>query len=407
MDPANRTQQIISLTEKVSAHNYHPLPVVIARAEREWVWDVDDRRYLDCLSAYSAVNQGHRHPRILAAALEQMGRVTLTSRAFHNDRMGDFLARLTTLAGYEMALPMNTGAEAVETALKLARKWGYRVKGVPAGQAHIVVAAGNFHGRTTTVCSFSTDDDCRGDYGPFTPGFTTIPYGDARALEAALTPNTVAFLVEPIQGEAGVLVPPAGYLAEVVRLCRARNVLSMFDEIQTGLARTGQMFCWQHEGPAARPDVMVLGKALGGGVYPVSACLADAAVMSVFKPGQHGSTFGGNPLAAAVGIAALDVLVDERLAERALRLGQIFRGELATLPSDRVREVRGKGLLNAVELTPDAGFTGRQLSLELLRRGILAKDTHGQTVRFAPPLVLEEETLRWALGEIKAAVLAL
>jgi ornithine--oxo-acid transaminase len=407
MDPANRTHDIIALTEQVSAHNYHPLPVVLARAEREWVWDVDDRRYLDCLSAYSAVNQGHRHPRILAAALEQMGRLTLTSRAFHNDRMGDFLAKLTTLAGYEMALPMNTGAEAVETALKLARKWGYRVKGVPAGQAHIVVASGNFHGRTTTVCSFSTDDDCRGDYGPYTPGFSTIPYGDARALEAALTPNTVAFLVEPIQGEAGVLVPPPGYLAEVVRLCRARNVLSMFDEIQTGLARTGQLFCWQHEGSEARPDVMVLGKALGGGVYPVSACLADRAILSVFQPGQHGSTFGGNPLAAAVGLASLDVLVDERLAERAERLGQVFRGELASLPATRVKDVRGKGLLNAVELTPDAGFTGRQLSLELMRRGILAKDTHGQTVRFAPPLVLEEESLRWALTEIRAAILAL
>jgi len=407
MSSPSRTQEIIALTEKVSAHNYHPLPVVIERAEREWVWDVDDKRYLDCLSAYSAVNQGHRHPRIVAAAVEQLGRVTLTSRAFHNDRMGEFLAKLTKLAGYDMALPMNSGAEAVETALKLARKWGVQVKGVPAERAHIVVAAGNFHGRTVTICSFSCDPDCRDDYGPFTPGFTVVPYGDAAALEAAIRPETVGFLVEPIQGEAGVVVPPAGYLAEVVRLCRARGVLSMFDEIQTGLARTGKLFCWQHEGPAARPDVLVLGKALGGGVYPVSACLADAPVMSVFKPGQHGSTFGGNPLAAAVGIAALDVLIDEGLAERSARLGEIFRGELASLPAARVKEVRGKGLLNAVELTPDAGFTGRQLSLELMRRGILAKDTHGQTVRFAPPLVMEEESLRWALTQIRAALLAL
>ena len=407
MCPANRTDQIIALTDRVSAHNYHPLPVVLDRGEAEWVFDVEGRRYLDCLSAYSAVNQGHRHPRILAAATEQMGRITLTSRAFHNDRMGAFLEKLNGLAGYGMSLPMNTGAEAVETAIKLARKWGYQVKGVPAERAHIVVAAGNFHGRTTTICSFSCDDDCRGDYGPYTPGFTTVPYGDARALEAALTPETVAVLVEPIQGEAGVLVPPPGYLTEVVRVCRARNVLAMFDEIQTGLARTGRLFCWQHDGPAARPDVLVLGKALGGGVYPVSACLADAPVMGVFKPGQHGSTFGGNPLAAAVGIASLDVLIDERLDERAERLGQIFRSELADLPAARVKEVRGKGLLNALELTADAGFTGRQLSLELMRRGILAKDTHGQTVRFAPPLVMQEESLRWALGQIREAVTSL
>ena len=403
MSSSPRTEQVIALTEQVGAHNYHPLPVVLSHGEREWVTDVEGRRYLDCLSAYSAVNQGHCHPHIVAAAIEQMGRITLTSRAFHNDRMGAFLDKLNRLAGYQMSLPMNTGAEAVETALKLARKWGYEVKGVPAERAHIVVASGNFHGRTTTICGFSSDEDCKGGYSPYTPGFTTVPYGDARALEAAITPDTVAFLVEPIQGEAGVVVPPAGYLADVVRLCRERGVLSMLDEIQTGLCRTGRMFCWQHEGPAARPDVLVLGKALGGGVYPVSACLADTPVMSVFKPGQHGSTFGGNPLAAAVGVASLDVLLDERSE----RLGQVFRAELADLPAARVKEVRGKGLLNAVELTADAGFTGRQLSLELMRRGILAKDTHGQTVRFAPPLVVAEESLRWALGQIREAVTAL
>jgi ornithine--oxo-acid transaminase len=397
------TADIIQRTEAVSAHNYHPLPVVLTRGEKEWVWDVDGKRYLDCLSAYSAVNQGHRHPRILAAMQEQAGRLTLTSRAFHNDQMVGLLEKLTALSGFEKALPMNTGAEAVETALKLARKWGYEEKGVPAGQAEIIVCAGNFHGRTTTIVSFSDDPTAHDGFGPYTPGFKTVPYGDAAALEAAIGPNTVAFLAEPIQGEAGVKIPADGFLKEARRICSEQGVLLIFDEIQTGLARTGRMFCWQHED--ARPDIMCLGKALGGGVYPVSACLADDAVMKVFRPGEHGSTFGGNPLGAAVAIAALDVLVDEGLVERSDRLGADFRRRLSAIGGDRVKEVRGKGLLVAIELTEDAGITGRELSLRLMERGILAKDTHGQIVRFAPPLVVSEETLAWAAEQVREAVL--
>jgi ornithine--oxo-acid transaminase len=395
------SRAVIELTERVSAHNYHPLPVVLARGEREWVWDVEGKKYLDCLSAYSAVNQGHRHPRILAAAIEQMGRITLTSRAFHNDRMGEFLSKLTALAGYDMALPMNTGAEAVETAIKLARKWGYEVKGVPEDRAEIIVCSGNFHGRTTTIVSMSTDPDCKAGFGPFTPGFKVIPYGDEVALGEAINLNTVAFLVEPIQGEAGVIVPPAGFLKAAQHICQRNRVLFMADEIQTGLARTGRMFCWQHEG--ARPDVLCLGKALGGGVYPVSACLADKSVMGVFKPGQHGSTFGGNPLGSAVAIASLDVLVEEKLAERSDRLGERFRAALRQAPSSKVKEVRGKGLLIGLELHPSAG-TGRELGLKLMQRGILAKDTHVQTVRFAPALVVAEETLDWAASQILEAI---
>ena len=397
------TADLIKRTEAVSAHNYHPLPVVLTRGEKEWVWDVDGKRYLDCLSAYSAVNQGHRHPRILAAMQEQAGRLTLTSRAFHNDQMVVLLEKLTALSGFEKALPMNTGAEAVETALKLARKWGYEEKGVPAGQAEIIVCAGNFHGRTTTIVSFSDDPTAHDGFGPYTPGFKTVPYGDAAALAAAIGPNTVAFLAEPIQGEAGVKVPADGFLTEARRLCSEQNVLLIFDEIQTGLARTGRMFCWQHEG--ARPDIMCLGKALGGGVYPVSVCLADDAVMKVFRPGEHGSTFGGNPLGAAVAIAALDVLIDEGLAARSERLGADFRARLSAIGGERVKEVRGKGLLVAIELTEDAGITGRELSLRLMERGILAKDTHGQIVRFAPPLVVAEETLAWAAEQVREAVL--
>ena len=405
MSASTKSQEIIALDERVGAHNYHPLPVVLARAEAEFVWDVDDVRYLDCLSAYSAVNQGHRHPRILAAMIEQSTRLTLTSRAFHNDQMGIFLEKLTTLAGYDMALPMNTGAEAVETGIKLARKWGYQVKGVAADRAEIIVCDGNFHGRTTTIVSFSDDPVARDDYGPYTPGFVSIPYGDLDALAGAINENTVAFLAEPIQGEAGVIVPPEGFLAGAAALCKEHQVLTIFDEIQTGLARTGRMFCWQHDG--VRPDILTLGKALGGGVYPVSACLADEGIMKVFEPGQHGSTFGGNPMAAAIATASLDVLIDEDLAARAERLGESFMAELRELPGDRVKEVRGRGLLVALELAEGMSATGRDLGLALMRRGILAKDTHGQTVRFAPPLVVAEDTLRWAAAQIREAVAAL
>ncbi len=405
MSTSSKSQDFITVDEKVGAHNYHPLPVVLAKAEAEWVWDVDDVKYLDCLSAYSAVNQGHRHPKILGALIEQTTRITLTSRAFHNDQMGTFLTKLTKLSGYDMALPMNTGAEAVETALKLARKWGYQEKGVPEGKAEIIVCDGNFHGRTTTIVSFSDDPVARDDYGPYTPGFVSIPYGDLDALKAAINENTVAFLAEPIQGEAGVVVPPEGFLTGAAALCREQRVLSIFDEIQTGLARTGRMFCWQHDG--ARPDILTLGKALGGGVYPVSACLADEPIMKVFKPGQHGSTFGGNPLGAAVASAALDVLLDEELAERADRLGEAFMGELRKLPEAKVKEVRGRGLLVALELHQGLSATGRDLSVALMKRGILAKDTHGQTVRFAPPLVVGEDTLAWAAAQIREAVDAL
>ena len=399
----SRSEDIIRKDNTYGAHNYHPLPVVISKAEGVWVWDPEGKRYLDFLSAYSAVNQGHRHPTIIGALKAQADRVTLTSRAFHNDIMGDFLEKLCKYTGFEMALPMNTGAEAVETGIKLARRWGAEVKGVANGKQEIVVCAENFHGRTSTIISFSTDPDARVNYGPYATGFTVIPFGDADALEAAITPNTVAFLVEPIQGEAGVAVPPEGYLRAVREICTKQNVLFIADEVQTGFCRTGRKFACDHEG--VRPDVMTLGKALGGGVFPVSAVVADKAFMGVFTPGTHGSTFGGNPLASAVAIAALDVLEDEKLAERAATLGETLRAALRQIDCPRIVEVRGKGLLNAVVF--EDGFEAWDTCLALRDAGLLAKQTHGNIIRFAPPLVISEDELAQAIAIIKQVFAAI
>jgi ornithine--oxo-acid transaminase len=391
----------MELENEYGAHNYHPIPVVISRAEGVWVWDPEGRKYMDCLSSYSAVNQGHRHPKIIAALEEQLGRVTLTSRAFHNDRLGPFLKKLTEVTQMEVALPMNTGAEAVETAIKIARKWGYEKKRVPDQKAEIIVCEENFHGRTTTIVGFSTDPGSRDGFGPPTPGFKLIPYNDVEALEKAITPHTVGFLFEPIQGEAGVKVPDNGYLKETKAVCKKHNVLFMNDEIQTGFCRTGKMFAWEHEG--ASPDILMVGKALGGGVYPVSAALASKNVMSVIRPGEHGSTFGGNPLACAVATAALDVLIDEKLDRRAEVLGKRFRDGLRALRSEKVRDVRGKGLLNALEIKPSAG-KARQYTERLKNLGVLAKETHDVTIRFAPPLVINEEQIDWLVGKIGEAL---
>ncbi|MBP7960836.1 MAG: ornithine--oxo-acid transaminase [Caldilineaceae bacterium] len=394
-----KSEHFVDLEERYSAHNYHPLDVVIERAEGVWVYDVEGRKYLDFLSAYSAVNQGHCHPRIMAAMQAQMGKVTLTSRAFRNDQMGPFLQQLCGLTGYEMALPMNTGAEAVETALKAARKWGYKVKGVPANQAEIIVCRNNFHGRTTTIVGFSSEAQYKEDFGPFTPGFVEIPFGDAAALEAAITPNTVGFMFEPVQGEGGVLLPPDGWLKESYDICQRHNVLYIADEIQTGLGRTGDLFACEHEG--VRADVMIIGKALSGGFYPVSAVLADKEVLGLFRPGDHGSTFGGNPLGAAVASAALSVLVDEKLVERSKELGAYLKGRLSRIESPYIKEVRGRGLFIGMELNvPARGYC------EALRdRGILCKETHVHTIRFAPPLVISREDLDWAIGQIEEVLM--
>jgi len=391
------TQEYIQIEEQYGAHNYHPLDVVIEKAEGVWVQDVDGNRYLDCLSAYSAVNQGHVHPKILAAMIAQASKVTLTSRAFRNDQLPLFYKELSEISGYEMSLPMNSGAEAVETALKLARKWAYAVKGVPRHQAEIITAAGNFHGRTISIISFSTEPSYRDDFGPFTPGFVNVPYGDAAAIEKAINPNTAAVMLEPIQGEGGVIIPPAGYLKKVAEICKKNNVLLIADEIQTGLCRTGKLFASQHEG--VRPDMTVVGKALSGGFYPISAVLADQAILGLFKPGEHGSTFGGNPLAAAIGRAALKVLVEERLSERATELGNYFMEHLSEIPSQHVKEVRGRGLLIGVELNRNSGGA-RRFCEALQKKGILAKETHDYVIRFAPPLVIDKETIDWALPRI-------
>jgi ornithine--oxo-acid transaminase len=388
------------LEEEYGAHNYHPIPVVISRAEGVWVWDPEGRKYMDCLSSYSAVNQGHRHPRVIAALREQAERLTLTSRAFHNDRLGPFLKKLTEVTQMEMALPMNTGAEAVETAIKIARKWGYKIKRVPDQKAEIIVCEENFHGRTTTIVGFSTDPGSRDGFGPPTPGFKIIPYNDIGALEKAITPNTVGFLVEPIQGEAGVKVPSPGYLREAKSVCEKHNVLLMLDEIQTGFCRTGKMFAWMHE--ETKPDILMVGKALGGGVYPVSAALASKDIMSVIGPGDHGSTFGGNPLACAVATAALDVLIDEKLDKRAEAMGERFREGLRAMRSDKVKEIRGMGLLNAIEIEPGAG-QARQYTEKLKGLGVLAKETHEVTIRFAPPLVIGDDQIDWLVEKIGEA----
>jgi ornithine--oxo-acid transaminase len=392
------TKAYIELEDQYGAHNYHPLDVVISRGEGVWVYDVEGKRYLDCLSAYSALNQGHVHPRILEALTKQAGQLTLTSRAFRNDQLPLFYKELSELTGYEMALPMNSGAEAVETALKLARKWAYEVKGVPHNQAEIITCAGNFHGRTISIISFSTEPLYREDFGPYTPGFLTVPFGDSQAVEQAITPNTAAVLVEPIQGEAGVRVPPEGYLRALREICDRHNVLLIADEIQTGLGRTGKLFASDHEG--VRPDVMILGKALSGGFYPVSAVLADEPILGLFQPGEHGSTFGGNPLAAAIGRAAIKVLVEENLAQNAAEMGEYLIEQLQEIPSKHVKEVRGKGLLIGVELKPEAGGA-RRFCEALQARSILAKETHENVIRFAPPLIVDRPTLDWAIPRIR------
>ena len=392
------SKEYIALEEQYGAHNYHPLDVVIEKAEGVWVYDVDGKKYLDCLSAYSAVNQGHVHPEILNALVEQAGKATLTSRAFRNDQLPLLYKELSEMTGYEMSLPMNSGAEAVETALKLARKWAYQVKKVPRHQAEIIVADGNFHGRTISIITFSTEPAYRDDFGPFTPGFITVKYGDASALEAAITPNTAAVMLEPIQGEGGVIIPPSGYLKQVAEICKRNNVLFMADEIQTGLARTGKMFACEHED--VRADVMIVGKALSGGFYPVSAVLADKDILGLFTPGEHGSTFGGNPLGAAVARAALRVIREEKLVERSHELGEYFMEQLAEIPSPHVKEVRGKGLLIGVELKSEAGGA-RRFCEAMQAKGILAKETHDNVIRFAPPLVINKETIDWALPSIR------
>jgi len=398
---SSSTAQYLEEAERFSAHNYHPLPVVLDRGEGSWVWDVDGNRYLDMLSSYSALNQGHRHPAILEAAHEQLDRLTLTSRAFHNDQMGPFLRELCEASGFDAALPMNTGAEAVETAIKMVRKWGYQVRGVPDGQAEIIVCEDNFHGRTTTIVGFSSEAQYREGFGPFTPGFRLVPYGDMEALRRAIGPNTVGFMVEPIQGEAGVVVPPDGYLRETAALCRDNGVAFVADEIQTGLGRTGRLFCCDWEG--VRPDVLVVGKALGGGVYPVSAVIADAEFMDVFRPGDHGSTFGGNPLGAAVGRASLRVIIDDELSRRSDELGSWFMDRLRGIASPHVEEVRGKGLLIGVVIRESSG-PARPFCEALQERGILAKETHHQIVRFAPPLTVDRADLEAALAEIEAVL---
>ncbi|HSM72142.1 MAG TPA: ornithine--oxo-acid transaminase, partial [Anaerolineales bacterium] len=392
------TKEYIAIEEQYGAHNYHPLDVVIEKAEGVWVYDVDGKKYLDCLSAYSAVNQGHVHPDILNALLEQAKNVTLTSRAFRNDQLPLLYKELSEMTGYDMSLPMNSGAEAVETALKLARKWAYQVKGVPRHQAEIIVAEGNFHGRTISIISFTSEPLYRDDFGPFTPGFTTVKYGDAAAIEEAITPKTAAVLLEPIQGEGGVIIPPDGYLKQVADMCKENNVLFMADEIQTGSGRTGKMFACEYE--SVRPDVMIVGKALSGGFYPVSAVLADKDLLGLFTPGEHGSTFGGNPLGAAIARAALRVIHEEKLIERSYQLGEYFMEQLAEIPSPHFREVRGKGLLIGVELKTEAGGA-RRFCEALQEKGILAKETHDNIIRFAPPLVIDKETIDWALPSIR------
>jgi ornithine--oxo-acid transaminase len=391
----------IATEARFGASNYAPLGVVLSRGEGVYVWDTDGNRYLDCLSAYSAVNQGHCHPKILAAMMAQAGRLTLTSRAFYNDQLAPFYEELAALTGAHKILPMNSGAEAVESAIKAVRKWGYEVKGVPDGQAEIIVCSDNFHGRTLGIVGFSTDPEAHGHFGPFAPGFKIIPFGDASALEAAITPNTVAFLVEPIQGEAGVIVPPPGYFAQVRALCTAHDVMLVLDEIQTGLGRTGTLLAEQHDGIEA--DVTLLGKALSGGFYPVSAVLSNNEVLGTLKPGQHGSTFGGNPLACAVARAALRVLTEEGMIENAAAQGARFLAGLQNLRTNNIREVRGRGLMLAVELHPEAGPARRYVEA-LQRKGILAKDTHGHTIRIAPPLVITAEQVDWALENIEAAL---
>ena len=397
----NASESLIATEQRLGAHNYKPLDVVLTRGEGVYVWDTDGKRYLDCLSAYSAVNQGHCHPKILAAMVEQARRLTLTSRAFRNDQLAYLYEELAALTGSHKILPMNSGAEAVETAIKAVRKWGYEVKGVPEGKAEIIVCSDNFHGRTLSIISFSTDPDARTGFGPFTPGFRTIAFGDAEAFAAAINENTVAALIEPIQGEAGVKIPPAGYFKRVRELCTQHNVTLILDEIQTGLGRTGKLLAEEHEGIEA--DVTLIGKALSGGFYPVSAVLSNSEVLGVLKPGQHGSTFGGNPLACAVARTALKVLTEEGMIENAEKMGDYFLEGLRSIRSNIVKDVRGRGLMLAVELEPEAGGA-RQYCYGLKERGLLAKDTHENTIRLAPPLVVTKEQVEWAVEQIEKTI---
>ena len=398
------TKDYIAIEDEYGAHNYHPLDVVIERAEGVWVYDVEGKKYLDCLAAYSAVNQGHCHPRIIKALKEQAERVTLTSRAFRNDQLPFLYKELSELTGYEASLPMNSGAEAVETALKTARKWGYKVKGIPENAAEIIVCANNFAGRTITIVSFSTENQYKDGFGPFTPGFKVIPYGNADALEKAITKNTAAFLVEPIQGEGGVVVPPDGYLKKAYEICKKNNVLFIADEIQTGLGRTGKLFAFEYEN--IRPDVVIIGKALSGGCYPVSAVLSSKKILGVFKPGDHGSTFGGNPLGAAIAREALKVLTDENLIENSYTLGEYFRDRLKKIKTPHVKEIRGKGLFIGVELKPEARGA-RRFCEALMKKGVLCKETHENVIRFAPPLVIKKEEIDWAMERVEDVLTSL
>lgn len=392
------TAEYIDLEERYGAHNYHPLDIVVERGEGAWVYDVEGKKYLDCLASYSAVNQGHCHPKILQALKSQAEKVTLTSRAFRNDQLPLLYQKLHELSGMDRALPMNSGAEAVETAIKMARKWGYKVKGIPENQAEIIVCENNFHGRTTTIVGFSTEDQYKDGFGPFTPGFKIIPFGDIDALKKAITPNTCAFITEPIQAEAGILFPPAGFLKAAEELCKQNKVLCIMDEIQTGLARTGKMFAFQHEN--VKPDAIIIGKALSGGFYPVSAVLANDEVMGVFHPGDHGSTYGGNPLACAVACAALDVITDEHLIERSAKLGQLFLDKLRSIQNPHIKEVRGRGLLIGLELDTKA----RPYCEALKKEGVLCKETHDFVIRFAPPLTVSEDDLNWAYERVNKVI---
>ncbi len=392
-----RTHDYIAIEDQFGAHNYHPLDVVIERGQGVYVWDVEGKKYIDCLSAYSAVNQGHCHPRIIAKLKEQAERITLTSRAFRNDQLPLLIKEACELAGYDMMLPMNTGAEAVETALKCARKWGYKVKGIPDGKVEIITCANNFAGRTISIISFSTEEQYRDGFGPFTPGFVTIPYGDIAALEAAITPNTSAFLVEPVQGESGIIVPPEGYLQAAYDICKKNNVLFIADEIQTGLGRTGKLFAFQYEN--IHPDMVIVGKALAGGCYPVSAVFSGKDVLGVFNPGDHGSTFGGNPLGAAIARESIKVLVEENLVQNSFETGNYFREKLRAVTSKHVKEVRGKGLFIGVELFPEAGGA-RRFCEALMERGVLCKETHHNVIRFAPALVITKEDIDLVLEQV-------
>ncbi len=403
LSAARTPSDYVGIESELGAHNYKPLDAILTRGEGVWVWDTDGNKFLDCLSAYSAVNQGHCHPKILQAMVDQASRLTLTSRAFRNDQLALFYEDICALTGSHKVLPMNSGAEAVESALKAARKWGYEVKGVPADQAEIIVCEDNFHGRTLAIVGFSTDPVARTNFGPFAPGFKVIPFGDADALELAITPNTVAFLVEPIQGEAGVIIPPAGYLGAVREICTRNNVTLILDEIQTGLGRTGKLLAEEHDGIEA--DVTLLGKALAGGFYPVSAVLSNTEVLGVLNPGEHGSTFGGNPLACAVARAALRVLVDEGMVENAAEMGTYFQDALRSINSDVVAEVRGRGLLIAIELHDDAG-NARNYCEALQERGVLCKETHIKTIRFAPPLIITKDQIDWAMEQIRPVLAA-